>query len=80
MSRRTVLVSPGNTIGGAVRKAGMSSVFFSKPKRVRRVSDVRPQGRPYTKGCPTCNIESMRTLRRLRGSNMCDNCRREAGN
>ncbi|MCE2499223.1 MAG: hypothetical protein J4F28_09645 [Nitrosopumilaceae archaeon] len=73
-----ILVSPGSTIGGAVRKAGMSSAFFSAPKRARRASDVRPQGRPHNTGCPTCSIEGMGMLRKLRGSNMCDNCRREA--
>ena len=74
----TILVSPGNTIGGAVREAGMSSVFFSKPKRARSVSDVRPQGRQHNAGCPTCNIESMSMLRKLGGSSMCTDCRREA--
>ncbi|MCE2497766.1 MAG: hypothetical protein J4F28_02005 [Nitrosopumilaceae archaeon] len=49
---KTVLVAPGNTVGAAVRHAGMSEVIFAPS--ARRGSDVRPQGRPHNEGCPKC--------------------------
>lgn len=73
---KTVLVAPGNTFGAAMESAGVSGKFFAA---ARRASDVRPQGREITPGCPTCTIESMFILRNAAGANMCRNCRREAG-
>ena len=79
---KSILVEPGMSVGQAVRKAGYTEAsFFQRPKRARR-SDVRPQGRQLTEGCPGCAAESMEMLGRIvrfGGSNICRNCRREAG-
>jgi len=72
---KTVLVAPGNTVGAAVRHAGMAGEIFAA---ARRAPDVRPQGRPRNAGCPACSIEGMGMLRRARGASMCADCRREA--
>ncbi|MDE0267035.1 MAG: hypothetical protein OXK17_08485 [Thaumarchaeota archaeon] len=78
---KVISVEPDMSVGQAVRKAGFTGEsFFSAPRNARR-SDVRPQGRSFTEGCPGCAVGSIEMLRRIirfGGSSICRNCRREA--